>query len=75
MVNNPFYAMMAQLIQSGGDPNRVLQQMAQKNPQVGQVLDMMRGKSAQELHQVAQNIAQQRGLDLNAIYQSLGIRF
>lgn len=74
-MNNPFYAMMAQLIQSGGDPNRVLQQMAQKNPQVGQVLNMMRGKSAQELHQVAQNIAQQRGIDLNTVYQNLGIRF
>lgn len=72
-MNNPF-AMLAQLVQSGGNPMAMLQQMAQQNPQIAQSMQMLSGRNSRDLQQIAQNLAQQKGLDLNAVIRSLGIR-
>lgn len=72
-MNNPF-VMLAQLVQSGGNPTTMLQQMARQNPQIAQSMQMLSGRRPQELQQIAMNLAQQKGLDLNAVIRSLGIR-
>lgn len=70
---NNLFMLMAQLVQSGGNPTVMLNKMLQQNPQMGQVLNMMQGKSPQELHQIAQRIAAQQGVDLNSVYQQFGV--
>lgn len=72
---NNLVDLMMQIVRSGGNPMATLQRLAQQNPQVGQVLNMMQGKSPQELHQIAQRIAEQKGVDLNAVYQHFGINY
>ena len=72
-MNNPF-VMLAQLVQSGGNPTAIISRMAQQNPQIAQSMQMLSGRRPQELQQIAQNLAQQKGLDLNAVIRGLGIR-
>lgn len=72
-MNNPF-AMLVQLAQSGGNPTAMLNRMVQQNPQMGQVIQMMQGKSQRELAQIAQSIAAQKGVDINALCRNLGIK-
>lgn len=72
-MNNPF-VMLAQLVQSGGNPTAMISRMAQQNPQIAQSMQMLSGRRPQELQQIAMNLAQQKGLDLNAVIRSLGIR-
>lgn len=73
MVNNPF-VMLAQLVQSGGNPTAMLQQMALQNPQIAQSMQMLSGRRPRELQQIAMNLAQQKGIDINAVIRGLGIR-
>lgn len=72
-MNNPF-VMLAQLVQSGGNPTAMISRMAQQNPQIAQSMQMLSGRRPKELQQIAMNLAQQKGLDLNAVIRSLGIR-
>jgi hypothetical protein len=51
----------------------LMQSMAQQNPQVAQALQMMQGKSPQQLQQMAQNMARERGVDLNQMLRQMGI--
>ena len=48
-------------------------QMAQNNPQVRQVMQMMQGKSSAELRQMANNIAAERGTTVEDVARQLGI--
>ena len=66
--------MLAQLVQSGGNPTAMINRMAQQNPQIAQSMQMLSGRRPQELQQIAMNLAQQKGLDLNAVIRGLGIR-
>ena len=72
ITNNPL-AMLMQVVQSGGNPVAMLQQMAAQNPQMAQAYRLINGKDARQLQIMAQNIARERGLDLNQVVQSLGI--
>ena len=70
--NNPL-AMLIQAAQHGGDPKAMIRQMAQQNPQVAQAYRLIEGKSPQQLQMIAQNMARERGVDLNQLVQSLGL--
>lgn len=71
-MNNPVLALV-QAMQRGGNPVALIQQMAQQNPQAAQAVRMMQGKSPQQLQQMAQNMARERGVDLNQMLRDLGI--
>lgn len=71
-MNNPLMQMVG-LLQSGGNPMQMLQQMAMQNPKAAQAMKMIRGKSPQELRQMAENMARERGTTLDAVAQSLGL--
>lgn len=70
--NNPIM-MLVQAMNSGGNPMAVMQQMGWNNPQIAQAYQMMQGKSPQQLQQMAQNMASERGIDLNMMMRQLGI--
>lgn len=51
----------------------VLQQMSQQNPQMQQALGMLQGKDAQQLRQMAQNMAAERGTSIEEIAKGIGL--
>lgn len=59
------------LINSGGNPQTIIQEMARTNPIMQRALEMSQGKSPQQLMSIARNIAQQRGIDGNQFMQML----
>lgn len=71
-MNNPVLSLV-QAMQRGGNPMVMMQQMAYQSPQVAQAVQMMRGKTPQQLQTMAQNMAQERGIDLNQMIRQLGI--
>lgn len=70
-MNNPM--MMLMQAARSGNPLGMLQQLAGQNPQVAQAMRMMQGKSPQQLQQMAQNMANERGISLNDVARQLGI--
>ena len=74
---NPMQNPMMFLLQAargGKDPMTMLRQMAGQNPRVAQALQMVNGKTPAQLRQMAENMARERGIDLDEMIQSLGIR-
>ena len=61
------------LYKSGGNPMQILSQMAQSNPQMGQAMQMLQGKSPQQIQQMVQTMADQNGIDLNALAKQFGL--
>lgn len=72
MTINPMLQMVG-MLRNGKDPRQFLMQMAQNNPQVRQVMQMMQGKSPAELRQMADNIAAERGTTVEDVARQLGI--
>lgn len=58
---------------NGADPRQTLAQIAAKNPQAAAALNMMRGKNPQQLRQMAQNMAKERGTTVEEVMRSLGM--
>ena len=61
------------LYKSGGNPMQMLSQMAQGNPQMAQAMQMLEGKSSEQIQQMVQNMANQNGIDLNALAAQFGL--
>lgn len=72
MMINPMMQMVG-MLRSGKSPQQFLMQMAQNNPQVKQVMQMMQGKSPEELRRMADNIAAERGTTVEDVARQLGI--
>ena len=72
MVNNPIMALI-NVMKSGGNPNAMLQQMAGSDPRIGQAMQMMQGKSPQQLRSMAENMARERGVNIADLARELGI--
>lgn len=64
---------LMQTIKSGGNPMATIQQMAQGNPQMQQAMQMIQGKSPEQLQRMAQNMCKERGTTPEAIMQQFGI--
>lgn len=56
---------------SGMSPMQFVQQRIQKTPQAQQAMRMLSGDQNQ-LHSVAENLARQRGIDLDAFVRDVG---
>lgn len=72
MPMNPLQAIQA--LQKGANPNQLMMQLAQNNPAVRQAMQMVNGKTPDQIRDMAQQVARQRGVDLNQLMQTLGIR-
>lgn len=71
-MNNPILSMV-QTFNSGGNPMQMIEQMAKQDPYMAQAMQMIQGKSPQQLQVMAQNMAQERGIDINQMIRDLGI--
>lgn len=72
MGNNPMVQLM-RAAQSGGDPMQIIGQLAGSNPQMQSGMQLVRGKSPQQLEQMARNMARERGANVEDVLQSLGV--
>lgn len=71
-MNNPMMQIM-QMVQNGLNPMTVMQNMARTDPQVAQFMKMIEGKNSQQLRQMAENVARERGVTLEEVARQLGI--
>lgn len=71
---NDLLGAMISMARGGGNPMQMLQQMAGSNPQIGQVMRIIDGKSPQQLEQVARNMAKERGIDLDQMARQMGLK-
>lgn len=65
----PELIQVMQLMKSGGSPQALMNMVAQQNPQMGAALNLLSGKSPQDMEQVCRNLCQQRGLNFDSLYQ------
>lgn len=72
-MNNPVM-MLVNIMRNGGNPMLAMSQMAGQNPQIAQAMQLMQGKSPQQLQMMAQNMARERGVDLNQMIRQFGIQ-
>ena len=63
-----------QMLQRGANPNQLMMQLAQNNPAIRQAMQLVNGKTPDQIRDIAQQMAKQRGIDLNQLTQQLGIR-
>lgn len=73
MPMNPFDMMMRH-IQGGMSPDAILSQLSRSDPRYAQALGMLRGKTPEQLRQMAENMARERGTSVEQIAQYLGLR-
>lgn len=69
---NPMAMLMQMMRTRSGDPATLLEQLARQNPAMRQAMDMTRGKSPQEVRQIADNMARQRGTTVEDILRRMG---
>lgn len=70
-MNNPVIALV-NAAKNGGNPMQMIQQMAGQDPQMRQFMQMVNGKSPQQLRQMAENMARERGTNVEAVIKQLG---
>ena len=66
--------MLVTMLQSGGNPSVALMQMARSNPQVNQVMMMLNGKTPAQQRTIAENMARERGLNLEDVMRQMGLQ-
>jgi hypothetical protein len=64
---------LVQMIKGGGNPQQLIGQMIQQNPQIGQAMRLLEGKTQQQQMQVLRNMAQERGVDLGRLARQIGL--
>ena len=72
MMSNPIFQ-LANISRNGGNAIQMLQRMAAQNPQAAQAINMIQGKTPQQLQQIATNMAKERGTTPQEIARSLGL--
>ena len=65
--------MAFQMARSGKNPMGLLNTMAKQNPQFAQAMRLIQGKSPEQLKQTAENMAKERGMDLEQVARQMGI--
>lgn len=71
-MNNPVLALV-QAMQQGRNPMALMQQFAGNDPRMGQFMQMIHGKTPQEIRSVTQNVASELHVYLNQMLRDLGI--
>lgn len=73
MMNNPIFNLI-NLARTGGNPMTLMQQMAGRDPRAQQALKMVQGKTTDQLRQMAENMAKERGTTIDEIARGLGLK-
>lgn len=73
MTVNPLFALM-QAARSGGSPMQTLQSLARSNSKAAQALQLVSGRSPEQLKQLATNMCRERGTTPEALARQLGLK-
>lgn len=65
---------LIQMLKGGGNPHQLIMQAAQYNPALRQAMQMVNGRTPEQIRDLAYQLAQQRGIDLNQLAQTLGVK-
>lgn len=71
-MNNPMMSML-QMAMGGMSPMQYLQQRMGQNPQIAQAMNLIQGKTPEQLHEIADNMAKQRGTTVEEIARKYGL--
>lgn len=71
-MNNQIQQISAMLNQ-GINPQQIAMQLAQRNPSYRRAMQMINGKTPDQIYDMAQQMAQQQGVDLQQFAQQLGV--
>ena len=64
---------LANLARAGQNPMRLIQQLSGQNAPIMQCLNLIQGKNEAQLRTMAQNLAKERGIDLNRLASVLNL--
>ena len=70
---HPMNDPILQAAMGGMSPMQFLQQMAGQNPMAAQAMNLIQGKTPEQLYQTADNMAKQRGTTVEEIARQYGI--
>lgn len=70
---NPMQILM-QAMQNKQDPMQMLSSLAQQNPQARQVMQIVQGKSPEQLRQTVENMARERGTTVDELARRMGLK-
>ena len=68
---------MLAMLNNSGNPEMMLQQLAEQNPMLSRAIMMSRGKTPMELRAIAVNLAKQQGMteaDVDRMAQQFGFK-
>lgn len=63
--------MIFQAMRQGKSPVHMAQQMAMQDPRAQRALQLMQGKTPEQMEQIARNMAREKGIDLDAELRKL----
>lgn len=62
------------MLQKAQNPKAILSQLSVNNPQLKRVMEVLDGKSPQEIKAYVQNVAKTQGVDLTQLAQRMGLQ-
>ena len=68
--NNSLATLIA-LIKSGGNPQVLINSMAAQNPKIGEAMQLLQGKSSQDMENICRDLCKQKGIDFNNVMQQV----
>ncbi len=71
MMNHPIFQVMNAMRQ--GNPVQIMQQAAGRNPYAAQTYQAIQGKSPDQMRQMAQRMAQEKGIPLDQLAGQFGL--
>ena len=63
-----------EMLQNSNNTMAGMQKLAGQNPQLQQVMGMIEGKTPQQMQQMAENLAKERGVNLQEFMKQIGIK-
>lgn len=64
---------LMQMMRGGGDPMQVVQTFARQNPEAAPAMNLIRGKTPQQLEQTFYNLCKSRGVNPQDVANQCGI--
>lgn len=71
MQNNPLQIIA--MLSQAQNPNALMAQLFANNPQYQQVMQIIKGKSPQEIQQYATNLCQTQGIDIKSLARQFNL--
>ncbi len=61
------------IARNGGSPVSMMKQMAKNDPEMAQAINIIDGKSPEQLQEIATNMAKERGTTVEEVARQIGI--